>query len=57
MHAYLYPGVVLDPSALASNYSSLKLVCICGMMYVLEGSFEIAFLAVLVIVPSFPRLQ
>ena len=28
MHAYLYPGVVLDPSALASNYSSLKLVCI-----------------------------
>ena len=30
MHAYLYPGVVLDPSALTSNYSSLKLVCICG---------------------------
>lgn len=27
MHAYLYPGVVLDPTALASNYSTLKLVC------------------------------
>ena len=27
MHAYLYPGVVLDPNALASNDSSLKLVC------------------------------